>query len=105
MPESLFLEVVGKTPQLRVIDFFIENRIFDYSKSEISEATGVSRMTLDKVWGELVSNGIITETRKIGRATMYKLNVDSPLVLGLIELDRIASKEYADKITEVAIAR
>ena len=105
MTESLFLKVVGRTPQLRVIDFLIENRIFDYSKSEISEATGVSRMTLDKVWGELVSNGIIVETRKIGRATLYKLNMDSPLVLGFIELDRTISKEYADRISERAVAK
>jgi len=105
MSESLFLKVVGKTPQLKVIDFLIENRIFDYSKSEISEATGVSRMTLDKIWDELVSNGIIKKTRKIGRATLYKLNTESPVVLGLMELDRIATKEYANRITQVAVAR
>ena len=105
MAESLFLQVVGRTPQLRVIDFLIENRLFDYSKSDISGATGVSRMTLDKVWGELVSNGIVTETRKIGRATLYKLNTDSPLVLGLIELDRIITKEYADRMSERAVAK
>lgn len=105
MPESLFLKVVGKTPQLKVIDFLIENHIFDYSKSEISEAAGVSRMTLDKIWGELVSNGIIQKTRKIGRATLYKLNTESPVVLGLMELDRIVTKEYADRITQMAVAR
>ena len=105
MSESLFLKVVGKTPQLKVIDFLIENRIFDYSKSDISEATGVSRMTLDKIWDELVSNDIIKKTRQIGRATLYKLNTESPLVLGFIELDRIVTKEYADKISQVAVAR
>lgn len=105
MTESLFLQVVGRTPQLKVFDFLIENRIFDYSKSDISEATGVSRMTLDKIWDELISNGIIKKTRKVGRATLYKLNMDSPLVLGLIELDRIVTKEYANKISEVAVLR
>lgn len=32
MERSLFLEVFGEYPQIKVLDFLIENDIFDYSK-------------------------------------------------------------------------
>ena len=34
--KSLFLEQFGDTPQLRVIDFLIENHFFDYPMTEIA---------------------------------------------------------------------
>ena len=37
--------------------------------------------------------GIVTKTRKIGRAELYKLNLNSPLVKKLIDLDTDISKK------------
>ena len=48
---SLFLKHLGSTPQLRIVDFFLDNKGSDYSKKEIIEYAGVSKSTLYKIWG------------------------------------------------------
>ena len=46
MEKSLLLEFLGDTPLIRVIDFLIENSIFDYTKTEIAENAGIARASL-----------------------------------------------------------
>ena len=41
--------------------------------------------------------GLVKKTRKIGRAELYKLNRESPLVKKLLEVDMLVSKEYLHK--------
>jgi len=43
--ESLLLKTLGKSPQMRIMDFFIDNRLFDFSKKEIIEELGMSKTT------------------------------------------------------------
>lgn len=70
---------------MKVLDFFLTFSKFDYSKSQVAEETGVSRVTLEKVWNELTRGGIIVKTRSIGRAEMYKLNEKNPVTRTLDE--------------------
>ena len=44
--KSLFLKQFGDTPQLRVIDFFIDNSIFDFPLTEIARESNVSYNSL-----------------------------------------------------------
>ncbi len=60
---SIFIETFGETPAVKVLDFFLTFDSFDYSKSQVSEETGVSRITLDKIWRELINQKIIVKTR------------------------------------------
>lgn len=84
---SVFLDFFGQYPRSKVLDFLLENRIFDYSRREIAEHSGAGITSLNIFWDRLVSHGIVVETRRVGKAPMYALNVDSPLVKQLIELD------------------
>ena len=93
---SIFVETFGETPVIKVLDFFLTFDGFDYSKSQVSEETGVSRITLDKIWEELINKKIIIKTRTIGRADMYKLNKDSQIVKTLLELSLKLASTYAD---------
>lgn len=102
MTESLFVKAFGDYPMIRVLDFLLENRTFNYSKSEIAENADVSRTTLDGLWEGVVAEKIIAKTREVGRAVMYKFNPDSPISKKLIELDFVISKQFAD--TECAKA-
>ena len=52
MDTTLLIRYLGDTPQLRIIDFFLDNRS-DYSKKEILENTGMSKTTLYKVWPDM----------------------------------------------------
>ncbi|MBN1322695.1 MAG: hypothetical protein JW986_01660 [Methanotrichaceae archaeon] len=75
----------------------MDNESFDYSKTEIAAGTGLSRATLFKVWPKLEALSLVTATRTIGQATMYKLNKDNPIVGKLMELDDLISEHYALK--------
>ncbi len=95
---SLFIEVFGDYPLIRVLDFFLEEYLFDYSKTQVAELSGVSFNTLDLFWDKLIKFGIIIKTRKIGNSEMYKLNLENPLVQKLMEIDKNLMIESAQKI-------
>ncbi|MBI2579241.1 MAG: hypothetical protein HYW26_06015 [Candidatus Aenigmarchaeota archaeon] len=94
---SVFVETFGETPAVKVLDFFLTFDSFDYSKSQVSEETGVSRITLDKIWKELVSQKTIVKTRTIGRADMYRLNNENPKVKVLQELSFKLASAFAEE--------
>ena len=85
--KSLLLRYMGDTPQLRIVDFFLDNKESDYSKKEIIEYTGISKTTFYKVWGEMMQLGFLKPTRKYDRAQLYALNNDSRLLQRFIDLD------------------
>lgn len=83
--ESIFLEHVGDTPRMRILQYFIEGRDFDYTLTDMLNA-GVSWGTLNSLIPKLVELGIVVKTRKIGRATLYKINQQNVMVKQLITL-------------------
>ena len=100
MEKSLLVKFLGDTPFIRVVDFLIENSIFDYTKTDIAENAEISRASLYKIWPELEQYQILKESRKIGNTVLYKLNKENPVVQKLIELDLKISKEYAETLEE-----
>ncbi|RLI77141.1 hypothetical protein DRP05_11020 [Archaeoglobales archaeon] len=104
--ETLFLKFFGtKNPTIKVLDFLIDNEAFDYSKTEIAKGAGISRTTLLKIWGTLEETGIVVETRKVGRAKMYKLNKKNPIVKKFMEFDEALSDYYASKIAKEVVMK
>lgn len=85
--KSLFLKQFGDTPQLRVIDFLIDNHFFDYPLTEIARESNVSYNSLKVFFSEFVSSGFVCKTRKIGKSDYFKLNLDNGFVKNLIKLD------------------
>lgn len=83
----MLLQYMGNTPQLRIIDFLLENRLFDYSKKQIIEETGMSKVTFYKYWGNLVELRVVMPTRSFGKTVLYKLNEKNPLIRKTIELE------------------
>ncbi|ODS35593.1 hypothetical protein BEH94_07730 [Candidatus Altiarchaeales archaeon WOR_SM1_SCG] len=87
-PKSIFLDMFGEYPLTKVLDFLLENDIFDHSKTQIAELSGVSFNTLETFWDKLLKFNIIIPARKIGNSQMYILNKKSPLVRKLMEIDK-----------------
>ncbi len=85
--KSVFLETFGESPMIKVLDFFLTYHNFDYSKSQVAEETGISRITIENIWNRLIKADIIVKTRIVGRAELYKLNRQNPKVKALVELD------------------
>ena len=98
--ESSFVLVMGNTPFIRVVDFLLENRLFDYSKTDIARNANVGWSTLHGMWKVLERTKIVKQTRVVGKSKMFKLNEENPIVRKLIELDAKITELYADRIAE-----
>ena len=85
--ETVFMEVFGKNPLMKVLDFLITFQLFDYPLTEIAKNSGVSYSTLQIFWNKLEKNNIIIKTRRVGKSDLYKLNTKNPAVQQLIKLD------------------
>lgn len=85
MVESMFLDYVGDSPRMRVLQHLIEGRKFDFTLTDMLN-TGVSWGTLNTLIPKLLKLGIINKTRKIGRATLYKINEENLAAKYLIGL-------------------
>src|SRR3989304_1377825 len=70
----------------KLLDFLTLYRDFDYPKTEISRNSGVSWKTLYRLWPILEKYELVIKTRQIGRATLYKLNAESPIAKALNKL-------------------
>src|SRR4030042_3647709 len=70
----------------KLLDFFTLYKDFDYPKTEIRKNAGVSWKTLYRLWPLLEKYELVIKTRQIGRATLYKLNTESPIAKALNKL-------------------
>ena len=70
----------------KLLDFLTLYKDFDYPKTEISKNSGVSWKTLYRLWPILERYNLVVKTRQIGRATLYKLNVENPIAQALNKL-------------------
>lgn len=90
--KSFFLKQFGDTPQLRVMDFFIDNSLFDYPLTEIARESNVSYNSLKVFFQSFINSKFIINTRKVGKSQYYKLNTKNQFVKNLIKLDWQLSK-------------
>ncbi len=95
--ESILVEYLGHNPVLLVIDFLLENRLYDYSKQQIAEGSGIGRVTLFNNWSKVEKLGIVKETRRFGNTKLYKLNEQNAVVKKLIELELVLGEKTAPK--------
>lgn len=93
--KSLLIKVIGDHPSIRILDFLIDNKNFDYSKTDICEGVDISPGSLYKVWHNLEKSGIVIKTRQYGATKLYRLNKENPLVKKLLEFDFELCKHYA----------
>ena len=95
--ESIIIKTLGDSPKLRIVDFFLDNPLFDFTKKEIIEALGISKQTFYKYFPDLEEYGIVKVSRKIGRAKLYKINLEHPLVSMLREYEKKVSLQMTEK--------
>ncbi len=96
--QSVFVEYFGDYPLIRVLDFLVLSREMDYSMTEIAKNSGVGWTAYSEIWPQLEKKEIVTFTRKIGNAKLYKLNTKNPWVKELIKMDKVITKLETDKL-------
>ena len=79
--KSLFLEYIGDTPQLRVLEFLMENDNFDYPMTVIANKANVSYNSIRIFFNKFVESKIIIKTRKVGKSDYFKLNLENKMIM------------------------
>lgn len=97
MDKSIFLKTLGDYPLIRILDFLIESRDFDYPITEIAKNAEVNFQTLKKLWPHLEREKIVICTRTLGGACLYKINTKNPVVLKLIEFDLFLCEQHMEQ--------
>jgi hypothetical protein len=97
MLEDLF----GNNALVKVLDFLLENRFWDYTKTDIAKHSGVSRTQLHRIWKVILENGVVKESRRIGGTTLYRTNLDSPVVKSLSRLSLAIADEKNKRVLVV----
>jgi len=95
--DSLLVKALGYSPKMRIIDILMTNPYFDFSREELVKELGMSKQTLYKNFKDLEELGIVEVSRKIGRAVMYRINREHPLVKRLDEIVKEMSLQIAEK--------
>ena len=85
--KSFFLEYLGDNPKMRILDFMMDNFALDFSLPQIAEGSHVAYTTLVDIFPNLLKQGIFMETRRIGKSTLYKIDLDNPIAKALYTID------------------
>lgn len=62
--KSVVIRTLGNSPKLRMIDFFLDNALFDFTKKEVIEALEMSKQTFYKFFPEPEEYEIVKASRK-----------------------------------------
>ena len=71
------LESVFPGSTSKILDFLATFKDWDYSVSDIAKNSGVSFKTALNEIRNLEQQSVVSRTRIVGKATMYKLNLES----------------------------
>ena len=83
---SAFIQYEGNTPKNRIMEFLVTFAVEDdYSMMDIAKHSKVSYATLKNVWKGFTKEERVIFTRFVGKAKMYKLNIQSPIINKFIE--------------------
>lgn len=85
---TILTEMMGASPKVRIINFLLDFPANDFTKEEIVKALGFSKTTFYKNFGSLVEFSIVKATRKIGKAVLYKVNTEHPLIRQLRQMEK-----------------
>ena len=102
--ESIFEEYFGNSPLVRVMNFLILGKDFDYSMTDIAEGSSVGWTSFKRAWKILEKNNAVSHTRDIGKAKLYKLNTENSTIKKIIKLHWEILKSETNKMLEEEIA-
>jgi len=93
--DTILVEVFGASPETRIISFFMDFPLNDFMQKEVCEATGLNPRTVSARLSKLKERGVIMDTRKVGKATLYTLNREGHVVRIIEDLIRTISIDSA----------
>ena len=95
--KTVLVDLFGNSPEVRLLDFFLDHPLNDHMQKELAERTGMNKRTISRVIVKMLQLETIVVTRTIGKAVLYKLNKNSPIVNGIRDLEKKVSNYHAGK--------
>ncbi|MEM4253324.1 MAG: winged helix-turn-helix domain-containing protein [Candidatus Nitrosotenuis sp.] len=95
--QSLLMRVLGYSPKMRILDYLLDFPTNDFTKKEIIDALGMSKQTFYKYFDDLEDVGIVKVNRAIGKAKLYKVNYENPVVMDLVNMEKRLSLQIAEE--------
>ncbi|MBI2147544.1 hypothetical protein HYU19_03635 [Candidatus Woesearchaeota archaeon] len=95
--DSIFIRTFGDYPLIRILDFLMYSRDFDYQITEIAKHANINFQTLKKLWPKLEREAIVISTRTLSGVTLYKINTSNSTVQKIIDLNNSLCWEAAEK--------
>jgi hypothetical protein len=83
---TVFVELFGSIPRIKIIDFLIENRRESWSLTEIATQGRIAYPSVKLAMPALLRIGVVKPTRHIGRIALYTIDSENPIALRIIEL-------------------
>lgn len=83
-------DIFGDSSVARILDHLAKFEHRDYSLTELARDCNIGYRTIQRVFPLLVQKELVRETRRIGKATMYSINLDNN---HMKELHRLLIKE------------
>ena len=95
--KSLLVQLVGEMPLFKIVDFLVENKGLDFTKSDIAKGAEISRASLFNYWVQLELHQIVKVTRQFGKTKLYSLNANSEVAKRILELEKVLISEALEK--------
>jgi hypothetical protein len=107
--EGILSDIFSSRAVSQIMDFFLDHKEFDYSPAEIAKKTGLSFRTIFRELPNLEKNQMIYISRKIGKTSMYRLNIDFQAVAFLekfaFQMSQLQVKEPELSLSKEDITR
>ncbi|MBI2597586.1 MAG: hypothetical protein HYW50_00130 [Candidatus Diapherotrites archaeon] len=102
---NAFLDFLGDNPNTRLLEFLITGREFDYTLTDMAKNAGISWSTLHRVFPKLQKQKIVIKTRSIGRAKLFKINLENQEVKKLVQLFDSLLVKQLEKYSEMQVIK
>nr|MBI4156295.1 hypothetical protein [Candidatus Woesearchaeota archaeon] len=96
MESSIFVKILGDSSKSRVLEYLITTKGLQVHQSDVLRNSGSSKITVMRIWKDLIDNKLLLYERTIGRAKLYSLNIKDLRVKKLIELYNVCLKKEAE---------
>ena len=83
---SFLEELIGTKAKIRTLEFLLSHPLYDYTIKDICENTGLQRLSVAEALKNFVKHNIVVQTRRIGRAMFYTINMENPITKAFLDL-------------------
>jgi DNA-binding transcriptional ArsR family regulator len=91
--KPLFENIFGENNTIKVLDFLLMGKDFDFTLSQIASGTQLSRTAVRNAVEELINNGLIVVSRRDVKSAYYKINRETEKFSLLNKLYRVIQRE------------